>query len=74
MSSIKLQVNTGGQKYPIHIGNNVLDKLQKLLEINLINFNQCLVIIDKNVPKKFIRKILNLLPKKKNYHFLFQRQ
>jgi len=71
MSSIKLQVNTGGQKYPIHIGNNVLDKLQKLLEINLINFNQCLVIIDKNVPKKFIRKILNLLPKKKITTFYF---
>ena len=65
MSSIKLQIKTGNQKYPIHIGNDVLNKLQKLLKENLINFNQCLVIIDKNVPKKLINKILGFLHKKK---------
>jgi 3-dehydroquinate synthase len=65
MSSIKLQVKTGSQKYPIHIGNNVLNKLQKLLKENLINFNQCLVVVDKNVPKKLINKTLSFLPKKK---------
>ena len=31
----------------------------------MINFNQCLVIADKNVPKKLIYKVLNSLPKKK---------
>ena len=56
MRSIKLQVNTGGQKYPIHIGNNILNKLQKLLKENLINFDQCLVVVDKNVPKKLLKK------------------
>ena len=69
MSSIKLQVNTGSQKYPIHIGNNVLNKLQKLLKENLINFNQCLVVVDKNAPKKLINKTLSFLPKKK-LHFI----
>ena len=29
MNSIKLQIKTGYQKYPILIGNNVLNKLQK---------------------------------------------
>ena len=47
MSSIKLQVKTGNQKYPIIIGNNILNKLQKLLKENLINFNQCLVVVIK---------------------------
>ena len=65
MSSIKLQIKTGSQKYPIHIGNNVLNKLQKLLKENLINFNQCLIVADKNVPKKLINRALNCLPKKK---------
>jgi 3-dehydroquinate synthase len=65
MSSIKLQVKTGSQKYPIHIGRNILNKLQKLLKENLINFNQCLIIVDKNVPKKLINKTINFLPKKK---------
>ena len=65
MSLIKLNVKTGNQKYPIFIGNNILNKLKKILKENLINFNQCLVVADKNVPKKLIKKILNSLPKKK---------
>ena len=65
MSLIKLQIKTADQKYPIIIGNNILNKLKKLLKENLIDFNQCLVVIDKNVPKKLIKKILDSLAKKK---------
>ena len=69
MSLIKLKVKTKNLKYPIFIGKNIIDKIQKLLKKNSINFNQCLIIIDKNVPKKQINKILNSLPKKK-LHFI----
>ena len=65
MNLIKLHVKTGNQKYPIFIGNNVLNKLKIILKENLINFNQCLIIVDKNVPKKLVGKILSSLPKKK---------
>jgi len=65
MSLIKLQVKTGNHKYPIFVGNNILHKLKIILKENLINYNQCLVIADKNVPKKLINKVLNSLPKKK---------
>ena len=65
MNLIKLNVKTGNQKYPIFIGNNILNKLKTILKENLINFNQCLVIADKNVPKKLIDKVLNALPQKK---------
>ena len=65
MSLIKLLVKTGNQKYPIFIGNNILDKFKKILTQNSINFDQCLVIADKNVPNKLINKVLNSLPKKK---------
>ena len=65
MSLIKLQVKTSNQKYPIVIGNNILNKLQKFLKENSINFNQCLIVVDKNVPKKLISKFLNSLPPKK---------
>ena len=65
MRLIKLQIKTGIQKYPIYIGSNILNKLQKLLKENSINFDQCLVVTDKNVPKKLIKKTLILLPKKK---------
>ena len=65
MSLIKLQVKTSNHKYPIFIGKNILNKLKIILKENLINFNQCLVIADKNVPKKLIDKVLNSLPQKK---------
>ena len=65
MSSIKLQVKTSKQKYSILIGLNILNKIPKLLKEDSINFNQCLIIIDKNVSKKLINIILNSLSKKK---------
>mgnify|MGYP000052114212 CR=1 FL=1 len=65
MSLIKLQVKTANHKYPIFIGSNILNKLKVILKENSINFNQCLVIADKNVPKKLKDKVLNALPQKK---------
>ena len=65
MSLIKLKVKTTNQKYPIFVGNNILNKLKLILKENLINFNQCLIIADKNVPKKLVDKVLNSLPQKK---------
>ena len=65
MSLIKLYVKTGNQKYPIFIGNNILNKLKTILKENSINFKQCLLVVDKNVPKKLIDKVLNSLPKEK---------
>ena len=64
MSLIKIQVKTKDRKYSIFIGNNILNKLKIILKKNFINFNQCLIIADKNVPRKLIDKILNSLPKK----------
>ena len=65
MSLIKLEVKTALQKYSIFIGNNILSKLNTLFKENLIEFNQCLLIVDKNVPKELINKVLHSLPKKK---------
>jgi 3-dehydroquinate synthase len=71
MSLIKLNVKTGNQKYPIFIGNNILNKLNNFLKESSINFNQCLIIADKNVPKNFIDKVLNSLSKKKTFLYYF---
>ena len=72
MNLIKLYIKAGNQKYPIFIGNNILNKLNNFLEENSINFNQCLVIVDKNIPKKLINKVLNSLSKKKIFlHYFY---
>ena len=70
MNLIKLNIKTGSQKYPILIGSNILGNLRKFLRENSINFNQCLIVINKKVPKWLINKVLNSLSKKKTIlHF-----
>ena len=63
MSLIKLKVSTSSQKYSIIIGNNILNKINKFLKESSINFNQCLLVVDKNVPKNLVKKTLRSLPK-----------
>ena len=71
MGLVKLEVKNKNHKYPIFIGNNILHKLQNFLQKNFIVFNKCLIIADKNVPKKLINKVLNHLPKKKLVIYYF---
>ena len=63
MSLIKLKVNNISQKYSIIIGNNILSKINKFLNESSVNFNQCLLVIDKNVPKNLVKDTLKSLPK-----------
>ena len=64
MSLIKLKVSANGQKYPIIIGKNILSKINKFLKENYIVFNQCLLVVDKNVPKNLVKSTLKSLPKR----------
>ena len=63
MSLIKLKVNTNSLKYSIIIGNNILKKINKFFKESFIDFNQCLLVIDKNVPKNLVKDTLKSLPK-----------
>ena len=56
MKQIKLIIKTNSKKYPIIIGYNLLKNLSKIFEKNSISFNQCLLIIDENVPIKMDKK------------------
>jgi|TARA_B110000438_G_scaffold256804_1_gene264489 3-dehydroquinate synthase len=72
MSLTKLHVKIDNQKYPIIIGSGVINELPKLLKENSIDFNKCLLVVDANVPKKIIKKILKFLKKKNlsTYYFI----
>ena len=71
MSLIKIGVKPINQKYSIIIGNNILNNFKTILKKNLINFNQCLIIVDKNVPKNLVNKVLSSLTKKKIFLHYF---
>ena len=66
MKPIKLIVKTKSDSYPIFIGSNIIKDLSLHLRKNSINFNKCLLVIDKNVPKKNDFKNNKIFKKKRN--------
>ena len=70
MKPIKLKINTKTQQYRIIIGSNLYHNVSKIILENSINFKQCLIIVDTNVPKKIVSKIKKSLNKYKlHVHF-----
>ena len=59
MKPIKLIVRTKSETYPIVIGSNLIKNLSVYFKKNSISFNQCLLVIDKNVPNKMISILQN---------------
>ena len=58
MKPIKLIGNTKTQKYPIIIGSDLITNISKIVKNNGIKFRQILLIVDDNISKKIISKIL----------------
>ena len=59
MKKTKLIVRTKSKNYSIIIGSNILKDTSNILKSNNVSFKKCLIIADKNIPKK------NLLTLKK---------
>ena len=70
MKTLNIKIKTRSKNYSILIGNNILKNLDIIIKKNSSNFNKCLIIVDKNVPKKFL-KIINTSLSKKNKIFYF---
>ncbi len=67
MSQIKLNIETKTQKYTILIGKKLSANISQIIKSNSINFNRCLLVVDSNVPKKFVTIIKKSLKNKKIY-------
>ena len=52
MKKIKLVVKTNSKNYPIVIGSNIIKDISSIIQSNNIVFNKCLIVADKNIPKK----------------------
>ena len=70
MKQTKLNIITKTERYPIIIGSNLTSNLSKIFKLNSIDFDKCLIVVDKNVPKKFVSNIKRSL-KNKNIFVLF---
>ncbi len=65
MKQTRLNIVTKTEKYPIIIGSNLTSSVSKIFKSNSINFDKCLIVVDKNVPKKFISNIKRSFKNKK---------
>ena len=60
MKQTRLNIVTKTEKYPIIIGSNLTSSVSKIFKSNSSDFDKCLIVVDKNVPKKFIVNIKGL--------------
>ena len=72
MNQIKLNIETKTQKYPIYIGKKVSANICQITKSNSIKFERCLLVVDNNVPKKFVSVIRKSLKNKKSYTYYFK--
>ena len=71
MKQIRLNVKTKTQKYPIIIGKNLCSKIDQITKKYKTNFEKCLLIVDKNVPKRFVSIIRKSLKQKEIFIYKF---
>ena len=50
MKLTRLNIKTKTDNYPIIIGSNLTSSVSKIFKLNLIDFDKCLIVVDKNVP------------------------
>ena len=61
MKQTKLNIVTKTDNYPIIIGSNLTSNVSKLFKLNSIDFDKCLIVVDRGVPKKFVSNILIII-------------
>ena len=71
MKIIKLKIKTKSEVYPIIIGSNIVKNISYFLKENSINFNKCLLVIDKNVLKNHVLGLTKSLKRKKIIKYYF---
>ena len=54
MKTTKIIIRAKSNNYPIVIGSNLIKSLLNIAKRNSLNSNKCLLVVDGNVPKKFI--------------------
>ena len=66
-----LPIHTNSKNYNIYIGHNIISRFHNIIKKEKINFKKFLLLVDKNVPKNFTRKIYNKIKCEKKIVFSF---
>ncbi len=71
MRPIKLIVKTNTEKYSIIIGRNLIYNLSNIFKKNSINFKKCLLVLDKNIPNRYVKQISKSLKRFEVYKLVY---
>ena len=66
-----LPIRTKSKNYNIYIGQNIISKINKIVINENIKFKKTLIVVDKKIPKNFLKKILSKIVCDKKIIFLF---
>ena len=74
MKTHNIIINTKTKKYSIIIGSNLINNISKVLYKQNFHFKKCLIVVDKNIPKKIksilIKKLKSKIKKIIIYQFI----
>ena len=74
MKTYNIKINAKTKKYSIVIGSNIIKNISKILSKQNFDFKKCLIVIDKNIPKKtqlvLIKKLNTKIKKIILYKFI----
>ena len=51
-----LPIRTKSKNYNIYIGQNIISKINKIVINENIKFKKTLIVVDKKIPKNFLKK------------------
>ena len=73
MKAHNLSINTKTKKYSIFIGSNLISNINRIFTSQKLSFSKILIVVDKNVPNEFKKKLITT-PRvlKKNSNFFHQ--
>ena len=66
-----LQIKTKSKNYKVYIGRNIISRLKAIIKKEKINFQKSLIIVDKKVPKIFVKKLNSKISSKQNFIYYF---
>jgi len=66
-----LPIKTKSKHYNIYVGNKTLSKFSKIIKKENLGFKKSLIIVDKKVPKVFLKKLKSEIKVEKSIVYLF---
>ena len=71
MNVNKIFVKTESKTYPVFIGKDFLNNIDDIIKKNNLKFKKCIIIFDKNIPKKYINLLKFKIKNKDKVIFQF---